>query len=103
MEFAIELTPNLAAAQFLPLRQHRRLDRLLSRVARRNRALWTAMQAARQAARAGYSFRWNRQRRLLELTTTHAGWRSIREMADYNRRIDYTTRFFARVEAAIQR
>ena len=55
------------------------------------------------AARAGYSFRWNRQRRLLELTTTHAGWRSIREMADYNRRVDYTTRFFARVEAAIQR
>lgn len=52
MEFAIELTQNLAAAQFLPLRQQRRLDRLLSRIARRNRALWTAMQAARQAARA---------------------------------------------------
>lgn len=48
---AIEITPNLAAAQFLPPRQQRRLDRLVSRVARRNRGLWMAIQAARIEAR----------------------------------------------------
>lgn len=51
MTIAIEITPNLAAAQFLPLRAQRRLDRLVSRVARRNRGLWMAIQAARVAAR----------------------------------------------------
>ena len=49
---AIEITPNLAAAQFLPLRAKRRLDRLISRTTRRNRGLWAALQAARKEARA---------------------------------------------------
>ena len=47
-----EFTPNLAAAQFLPLRTQRRLDRLISRATRRNRALWQALQAGRKAALA---------------------------------------------------
>ena len=51
MTIAIEITPNLAAAQFLPLRQQRRLDRLIARVTRRNRGLHTALQAARKIAR----------------------------------------------------
>lgn len=50
--FAIEITPNLAAAQFLPLRAQRRLDRLISRVTRRNRVLHAAIQDARRKARA---------------------------------------------------
>ena len=52
MSSSVESTPNLAAAQFLPPRAQRRLDRLVSRVARRNRGLQTALQTARQAARA---------------------------------------------------
>jgi len=54
------------------------------------------------AARAGYSFRWNGQRRCLELTTVHAGWRSVREMADYIRRIEYTQRYFKRYFAHLK-
>lgn len=50
--FVQEITPNLAAAQFLPTRQQRRLDRMISRIARRNRPLWAAMQTARSEARA---------------------------------------------------
>lgn len=49
---AIEITPNLAAAQFLPSRQQRRLERLVARIARRNPPLWAAMQSARKAAQA---------------------------------------------------
>ena len=52
---AIETTPNLAAAQFLPPKQRRRLERLVSRIARHNIPLWKAMQAARKAARADQS------------------------------------------------
>ncbi len=48
------------------------------------------------AARAGYSFRWNCQRRCLELGTYHTGWRSVREMADYIRRIEWTEKHFNR-------
>mgnify|MGYP000873051979 CR=1 FL=1 len=44
----IEITPNLAAAQFLPLR---RLDRLVSRIIKRNRPLHAAIVAARHEAR----------------------------------------------------
>lgn len=54
------------------------------------------------ATAAGYSLRWNRQRKLLELTKAYTDWRSIREMADYNRRIKYTVLFIARVDAAIK-
>lgn len=52
MTFAIEITPNLAAAQFLPLRAQRRLDRLIARATRRNRGLHAALQTARRDARA---------------------------------------------------
>jgi len=52
---AIETTPNLAAAQFLPPRQRLRLERLVSRIARHNIPLWKAMQTARKAARADQS------------------------------------------------
>ncbi len=48
------------------------------------------------AAKKGYLFRWSIKRRCLELSTTYAGWRSVREMADYNRRIEYTQRLFNR-------
>jgi len=48
----VQFTPNLAAAQFLSQRAQRRLDRLVSRVARRNPPLWAAMQSARKAAQA---------------------------------------------------
>ena len=48
----IEFTPNLAAAQFLPPRAQRRLDRLISRTTRHNRGLWAALQMARKEARA---------------------------------------------------
>lgn len=52
---AIDTAPNLAAAQFLPPKQQRRLERLVSRIARHNIPLWKAMQVARKAARADQS------------------------------------------------
>jgi len=48
---AIEITPNLVAAQFLSLREQRRLDRLVSRIVRKNRPLHAAIVAARHEAR----------------------------------------------------
>lgn len=48
---AIEITPNLAAAQFMPTREQRRLDRLVSRIVKRNRQLHAAIVAARHEAR----------------------------------------------------
>lgn len=48
----VDITPNLAAAQFLPLRAKRRLDRLIARATRRNPSLHAAIQAARREARA---------------------------------------------------
>lgn len=48
------------------------------------------------AGKKGYLFRWSTKRRCLELGTPHTGWRSVREMADYIRRIEYTKRFFNR-------
>lgn len=49
----VEITPNLSAAQFLSPRTQRRLERLVSRMARRNRPLWAALQEA-QADQAAY-------------------------------------------------
>lgn len=45
------------------------------------------------AARAGYSFRWNNQRRCLELKKGANQWRSIREIAEI---YEYTQRYFNR-------
>lgn len=47
-----EITPNLAAVQFLPPRTQLKIDRLISRATRRNRPLWLALQAGRKAAQA---------------------------------------------------
>ena len=45
------------------------------------------------AARAGYSFRWNNQRRCLELKKGAHQWRSIREIVEF---FEYTQRYFNR-------
>lgn len=47
----VQFTPNLAAAQFLSLREQRRLDRLVSRIVKRNRQLHAVIVAARHEAR----------------------------------------------------
>ena len=54
------------------------------------------------AANAGYQFRWNTKRRCLNLKRNETGWRSVREMADYNRRIEWTDGYFKRFFANLK-
>lgn len=55
-----------------------------------------------QATIAGYKFRWNGDRRCLELSRHHSGWRGLREMADYNRRVEWTQKHFKRYFAHLK-
>lgn len=55
------------------------------------------------AIQTGHTLRWNTAERQLEINNGFAGWRTVRQLADWNRRVEWTRKFIAARDASIAR